>query len=72
MNVGAMSFHRMQRQPSTKTASGQRPVSAVQLQCMKQWGHDHTNSTSIIANTMSAQSFIDLYQINAFKKQISY
>ena len=26
-----MLFHRMQRQPSTKTASGQRPVSAVQL-----------------------------------------
>ena len=29
--VGAMLFHCMQRQPSTKTESGQRPVSAVQL-----------------------------------------
>ena len=37
-----------------------------------QWGHDHTNSTSIIAITMTAQAFIDLYQINDFKKQISY
>ena len=63
---------RMQRQPSTKTASGQRPVSAVQLPAWKQWGYDHTNSTSIIAITMTAQSFIDLYQINVFKKQISY
>ena len=31
INVGAMLFHRMQRQPCTKTASGQRPVSAVHL-----------------------------------------
>ena len=39
---------------------------------MKQWAHDHTNSTSIIAITMTAQSFIDLYQINVFKNQICY
>ena len=44
-----MLFHRMQRQPSTKTALCQRPVSA--------------------AITMTAQSFIDPYQINVLKSK---